>query len=137
MNELEDIKLEALLHEMKLESPEVNFSARVMNKIFEEESEFNKIKSTRILGNGFWIILVLFVALFAITYIVSNSGVLVESELTKIFPGLNTSGVSNGYQSIFEKMGTMPLKIAVILLASSVLLFIERFINANSKVFAI
>jgi hypothetical protein len=137
MNELEDIKLNALLHEMKLESPDANFSVRVMDKIFEEESVFNKIKTTRILGNGFWIILVLFVVLFAVLYFVSASGVTPESDIAKILPGLNTSKVSSGYQSIFEKMGTAPLSIAVILLATSVLLFIERFINANSKVFTV
>ena len=137
MNELEDIKLNALLNEMKLESPEANFSVRVMDKIFEEESVLNKIKTTRILGNGFWIIVVLFIVLFAVLYFVSISGINVESDITKILPGLNSSSVSNGYQSIFVKMGTLPLSIAGILMASSVLLFIERFINANSKVFAV
>ena len=123
MNELEDIKLNALLHEMKLESPNANFSVRVMNKIYEEESVFNKIKTTRILGNGFWIILVLFVVLLAVLYFVSASGLTPESDIAKILPELNSSSVSTGYQSIFEKMGTAPLSIAVILMASSILPF--------------
>jgi len=137
MNELEDIKLSALLHEMKLESPKANFSVRVMNQIFEEDNVMEKIKSSRILGNGFWIILVLFIALFVVIIAVSNTGLLPESDLGNVLPGLNTSKVSLGYQSFFEKLGSAPLSIAGILLASSILLFIERFINANSKVFAI
>ena len=58
MNDIEDIKLKTLLQKMKLESPKANFSVRVMNKIFEEENVLNKIKSERILGKGFWIIII-------------------------------------------------------------------------------
>ncbi len=135
MNELEDIKLKALLNEMKLESPTSNFSVGVMNKIFEEDNLLEKVKSERVLGKGFWLILVLFVILFAIIYYVSTSGIAVESQFTNILPELNSSRVSTGYQSIFERMGTVPISIVGILLASSTLLFIDRIIIANSKVF--
>lgn len=135
MNELEDIKLRALLNEMKLESPESNFSINVMNKIFKENTVLEKIKSQRVLGTGFWIILVLFIVLLAITFIASNSGIQPESQINNLLPELN-KGVSTGYQTIFEKIGTVPLGIAGILLASSVLLFIDRFINSNSRIFA-
>lgn len=135
MNELEDIKLKALLNEMKLESPTSNFSVGVMNKIFEEDSLLEKIKSERVLGKGFWLILILFVILFAIIYYISNSGMAIESQFSDILPGLNSNRVSTGYQSIFERMGTVPISIVGILLASSTLLFIDRIIIANSKVF--
>lgn len=135
MNELEDIKLKALLNEMKLESPKANFSVRVMTKIFEEDSVLGKIKSQRVLGKGFWIIMTLFVLLFAAIIIINSTGFQAESQLNNLLPELN-SGVTTGYQSIFEKIGSVPLSIAGILLASSVLLFIERFISSNSRVFA-
>lgn len=135
MNELEDIKLKALLNEMKLESPKTNFSVRVMTKIFEEDSVLEKIKSQRVLGKGFWIIMVLFILLFAAIIIINSMGLQADSQIGNLLPELN-SGVSNGYQSIFEKMGSVPLSIAGILMAASVLLFIERFISSNSRVFA-
>ncbi|MCF6356162.1 MAG: hypothetical protein L3J54_00025 [Draconibacterium sp.] len=135
MNELEDIKLKALLNEMKLESPTSNFSVGVMNKIFEKDNLLEKVKSERVLGKGFWLILILFVILFAIIYYVSTSGMAVESQLTNILPELRSSRISTGYQSIFERMGTVPISIVGILLASSTLLFIDRIIIANSKVF--
>lgn len=134
MNELEDIKLKALLHEMKLESPGSNFSFRVMNKIFEEDSVLEKIKSQRILGKGFWIIIVLFILLFIVMIAMSNSGIPTESKLQSLLPQLN-SGISAGYQSLFSKLGTVPISIAAMFLASSILLFIERFISSNSRVF--
>ncbi|NOR75299.1 MAG: hypothetical protein GQ525_09080 [Draconibacterium sp.] len=135
MNELEDIKLRALLNEMNLESPTSNFSIGVMNKIFEENSLLEKVKSERILGKGFWLIFILFVILLAIIYYISTSGMTIDSQFSNILPGLNSSRVSTGYQSIFERIGTVPISIVGILLASSTLLFIDRIIVANSKVF--
>jgi hypothetical protein len=135
MNELEDIKLKALLQQMKLDSPEPNFSVRVMNKIFEENSVLERIKSEKVLGRGFWIILILFVILLAAIFIIYNSGAQPESQLQTLLPEVN-SGVTEGYKSIFNKMGTVPLSIAGILIASSVLLFIDRFISSNTKIFA-
>lgn len=122
---------------MKLESPKTNFSVRVMNKIFEENSLLEKIKSERILGKGFWIILVLFIVLFAAIIIISNTGLSSESVLAQILPKVDTSSVSGSYQSLLAKSGAAPISIASILLASSILLFIERFINANSKIFSV
>jgi len=135
MSELEDIKLKALLQQMKLDSPEPNFSVRVMNKIFEEDSVLERIKSEKILGKGFWIISILFIVLLATILIIYNSGAQPESQLQTLLPEVN-SGVSEGYRSIFSKMGTIPLSIAGILIASSVLLFIDRFISSNTKIFA-
>ena len=134
MNELEDIKLKALLYEMKLESPDANFSIRVMNKIFEENLVLEKIKSEKVLGKGFWIITILFIALLAIILVVSNSGMQADSQIQNLLPEVN-SGITTGYQSFFERMGTIPLSVVGILIASSSLLFIDRFITANSKLF--
>jgi len=135
MNELEDIKLKALLNEMKLDSPKPNFSVQVMNKIFEENTVLESIKSEKILGKGFWIILVLFVVLSGVVFVIYNTGIQPESQIKDLLPELN-SGVTESYKSFFSKLGSVPLGIAGILIASSVLLFIDRIISANSKIFA-
>ena len=135
MNELEDIKLKALLQEMKLESPSDKFSVNVMNRIFQEDSVLEKIKSERVLGKGFWIISILFVALLVAIFVMSGTEVQTEGQISQLLPDLN-SGVSTTYQSFFEKIGTVPLSIAGILIAASVLIFIDKFISSNSRIFA-
>ena len=126
MNELEDIKLKALLEQLKPDSPEPNFSVRVMNKIFEQDSVLERIKSEKVLGKGFWIILILFVALSSAIFVMYNTGVQPESQIQELLPKVN-SGVTESYQSLFSKLGTVPLSIAGILIASSVLVFIDKF----------
>lgn len=134
MNELEDIKLKILLQEMKLESPGSDFKTHVMDKILAEDIALEKIKSERILGKGFWIILILFVMLLTIILVVQNTALTSETQLDQFFKSLDNA--SSGYQSFFDKLGTVPLSVAGILIASSVLLFIDRFISSNVKVFS-
>ncbi len=131
MNELEDIKLKALLQSMKLEKPDAGFSAMVMNSIFKESNALEQIKAQRILGKGFWIILALFLLLAVVVYAMSNAGIQPEGKLEQLVPGME-----NGIQSFTSRIGTIPLSVAGILIASSVLLFIDRFISSNSKLFA-
>ncbi len=135
MNELEDIKLQALLQEMKLDAPNPKFSLKVMTKIFEQSNALEEIKAQRILGKGFWIISTLFIALLVVVFVSYNSGLQPESQFQDILPNLN-AGATESYQSFFSKIGTVPLSIAGILIASSVLLFIDRIISSNSKLFA-
>ena len=134
MSELEDIKLRALLQEMKLNSPQKDFSIKVMNRIFEEDNVFEKIRKEKIFGTGFWIILILFLGLFAAMLVMSGSGAESDGKILNFLPEINPE-ISSRYYSVFEKMGTVPLSIAGILLASSILLFIDRFITVNSKLF--
>ncbi len=133
MSELEDIKLKAFLQNMELESPKANFSVQVMNKIFEEDSALEKIKSERILGKGFWLISILFIVLLVVILVMYQTGIQADTE--SIIPEVG-QGVKEGYQSFFSKVDTLPLSIAGILIATSVLLFIDRFISSNSKIFA-
>lgn len=135
MNELEDIKLRALLQSMQLDSPGEKFSARVMNRIFEEDSVFEKIKAERVLGRGFWTILVVFVVLLAAMFFMAGSGAQPQEETARLLPQVNET-VSNSFNSFFGKIGSVPLSVAGILIASSILLFIDRIISSNSKIFA-
>lgn len=135
MNELEDIKLRSILQELQLEKPASNFSVRVMERILQEDSAMERIKSERILGKGFWIIIILFVALLVVVFLVSNFGLGTETQLPLLVTKLQ-NGVNSGYQTFFQKMDSAPLSIAGILIASSILIFIDRFINSNVKVFS-
>ncbi|KJF45477.1 hypothetical protein [Draconibacterium sediminis] len=135
MNELEDIKLKAFLQNMELEKPGSGFTVQVMNKIFAEDSALEQIKSEKILGKGFWIISILFVVLLAAIFVVSNTGMQADSQIGQLLPEAG-QGLSEGYESFFSKLGTLPLSIAGITIGVSVLIFIDKIISSNSKIFA-
>ena len=135
MNELEDIKLKAFLQNLELEKPGSGFTVQVMNKIFAEDSALEQIKSEKILGKGFWIISILFVVLLAAIFVVSNTGMQADSQIGQLLPEAG-QGLSEGYDSLFSKLGTLPLSIAGITIGVSVLIFIDKIISSNSKIFA-
>lgn len=136
MNELEDIKLKALLQEMKLESPNANFSTQVMNRIFEESNALESIKSQSVLGRGFWIIIVLFLVLLLAAFVIANTGAQTSDLTQQLLPSLNGE-LSNTYSNFFSRMGSLPLSIGGILVGASVLLFIDRIISSNQKLFTV
>lgn len=131
----EDKELKSLLKSVKLESPGSDFSVNVMNRIFKEESLLEKVKRERVLGKGFWIILILFVALLATMAVISSTGANAGGGLSEYIPGLNTNSVTQDYDTFLSKLGSVPLSIAGILLASSILVFIERFLNSRINTF--
>jgi len=133
MNELEDIKLKVLLQKLELEKPDNDFTLRVMNRVVAEDNVLEQIKAQKVLGKGFWIIMILFVILLAAMFIMSQTGSAAGTSDT-ILPKIN-SEMSQGINSFLGKMGTVPLSIAGILIASSLLLFIDRFITSNTKLF--
>lgn len=130
-----DKKLKELLREVKLESPGNDFTLKVMNRVWEEksiQSRVEVIKNERILGKGFWIILVLFIGLFAAVVFTSGNSGGEAGQLSKLMQGLQNEGVSEGYKSFFSNLGSLPLSIGGILLASTLLLFIDRIL-ASAK----
>ncbi len=131
----EDKELKSLLKTVKLESPGSGFSMKVMNQIFQEESLLEKIKKERVLGKGFWIILSLFIVLIVAMFIFSSTAESSGSEFSNYIPGLNTNSITQDYEGIFKKLGSVPVSIAGILLASSILVFIEQFLNSKIKSF--
>jgi len=132
----EDKELKTLLKSIKLDSPETNFTVRVMNKIFQEESLIEKVKRERVLGKGFWIILALFVALFVAMILVSGSDAATSGNMPKLISEINSSGAAADYQTFFQKLGTVPVSIAGILLASSLLLFIDKLLHSKTSLFS-
>jgi ABC-type phosphate transport system permease subunit len=124
-----DIELRNLIKEIKLDSPGNDFTSKVMNRVFEEQPVVEIIKNEKLLGKGFWIILLLFVALIAAMFISSTTGVQADGQLSKLIDGAGNGTLSQGYQSFFSNLGSLPLSIGGILLATSVLLFADRFLS--------
>jgi uncharacterized membrane protein YqhA len=125
-----DKELRKLLKEIQLESPSKDFTLKVMDRVWEEKAAVVKseqLKSERILGRGFWVIIALFVLLFLAVVLFSNQGT-ASGQLSKLVEGLGTSSASARYQSVFSNLGSLPLRIGGILLASTLLVFIDRFL---------
>lgn len=129
----EDKDLKSLLKSVKLESPGSDFSVKVMNRIFQEESILEKIKKERILGKGFWIIMVLFIILFAAMFVFNANEGASGGRFSEYIPGLDTNTVTQNYKNFFQKLSAVPVSIAGILLASSILVFVDRFLNLKTK----
>ena len=123
-----DNEMRSLIKGVNLESPGNDFTLNVMNRVYEEKLVVEKVKDEKLLGKGFWIILFLFVALIAAMFISSSSGVQTDGQLSKLLDGSGNSALSQGYQSFFSNLGTMPLSIGGILLATSVLVFLDKFL---------
>ncbi len=134
MNELEDIQLKKLLQELTPDSPTPGFTTKVMDKIFEEANALDHIKKQQIFGKGFWIISLLFIALMSIVFVLSNNGIQTENQINNFFLDIN-NGIENKTQPFFTKINTVPIGIAVGFIALSILLFIDRIISSNSKIF--
>lgn len=124
-----DKELRKLLKEIQLDSPSNDFTMKVMNRVYEEKSAQSRvevIKNERILGKGFWIILVLFIGLFVAVYFTSGNGGQEAGQLSKLMQGLQNEGVSESYKSFFSNLSSLPLSIGGILLAATLLIFIDR-----------
>lgn len=132
----EDKELKSLLKSIKLDSPGSNFTVRVMDKIFQEESLIEKVKKERVLGKGFWIILALFAVLFVAMFVVSGTDAATSENIPKFVSEINSRGAAAEYQSFLQKLGTVPLSIAWILIASSLLLFLDKLINSKMNLFS-
>jgi len=130
---IEDKKLKAFLKSGQLESPGPDFSNRVMNRVFEEKAALEQVKSEPLLGKGFWIILALFAGLMAVVFVLQGSGIS-GGQTFSFLKEVNTSAVTTGYQNFFEKLGAVPLSVAGILLGTSVLLFLEKYLSNRSYV---
>lgn len=122
-----DNELKSLIKGIKLDSPGNDFTSKVMSRVYEEKVAMEKVTNEKILGKGFWIILLLFVILIAAMFVFS-SGTQAEGELSKLLSGASEGALSQGYQSFFSNLGSLPLSIGGIMLASTILLLIDRFL---------
>lgn len=123
-----DTELKSIIKGIKLDSPGSDFTSKVMNRVFEEKTAVEKVTNERLLSKGFWIIISIFVLLMVAMFVFSN-GVADEGQISKLLSSANDGTFSKSYQSVFNNLGTLPLSIGGILLATSVLLFIDKFIS--------
>ncbi len=124
-----DTDLKNLIKGIKLDAPGSEFTSKVMNRVFEEKVALEKVTNEKILGKGFWIVLLLFVLLIAAMFVFSSSGVQTEGELSKLLSGASEGAFSQRYQSFFSNLGSLPLSIGGIMLATTLLLIIDRFMS--------
>ncbi|MDD4143390.1 MAG: hypothetical protein PHN68_02030 [Prolixibacteraceae bacterium] len=124
MNHFEkDIKLRQLLKTITPESPGPDFSNRVMKSIFEEQFSLEQLKKYPVLKKSFWVFLSLFAILIAIAVVLSIiSGTYPDQSTLQNF-GMDK--ILTGYQSFLTQLGTLPVSIASILTATSLLVLME------------
>lgn len=128
----EDKELKQLLKSIKLESPGVDFSNRVMNRVFAEQPALEQVKSLPVLGKGFWIILALFAALLVAVVLVSGGGSASE-QTPALLSQINTDAVLTGYRAFFDKFANLPAGVAGILMGASLLLLLEKFLGSRRQ----
>ena len=124
----EDKEIKQLLKSIKLEKPAPDFTLVVMNRVFQERSTIEQVRAEPVLGIGFWVILALFVLLMAAMVVLSGGAASPESSL---LPTIDTEKYMTGYRSFFDNLGSLPASTAGILLAFSLLVFLERFLSAK------
>lgn len=123
---MENNEFKSYIKKIRLDTPGVDFTTHVMNRIFREESVMEKIKRQPVLGKGFWIIITLFVLLMVTTVIISTMNVMPLTESSGIFGEFQHTGITDRYHSFFSDFGKLPVSIAGILAALSFLIFIDR-----------
>lgn len=124
-----DKELKKLIQEIKLEKPGNDFTTNVMNHVFAENAALERVKKDSVFGKGFWIILFLFVLLLITVVVSSIGGIELENELLTLFGNTQQNQLSNGYQSFYNTIGTLPLSIGGILFATSILLFFDKYLH--------
>jgi len=131
----DDKKLKALIKSIDIDRPENGFSTKVMNQIFEMESNIEKLRTEPVLGKSFWIITSAFVVLILAIILIPENGMIVsDGQLSGLFNQANEAGVADGYKNAYEKITSLPMSIAGILFASSLLVFFESFVGAKNKI---
>ena len=125
-----DKELKKLVKETRLEKPGNDFTLKVMNRIFDEETAKILNRGIKVLGKSFWIFVLLFVLLGILMIVLSTTGVIsVDSQ--SFFPQASEN-LTREYESFFDKIGRVPLSIGAILTASSLLILIERYMTKKN-----
>ena len=127
------MELRQLIKGIKLDKPAPDFSTHVMNRVFQERPLIGQVKAEPLLGKGFWVIIALFAVLMVAMVIVSGSVPAAESPA--LLPDLNSGELLSGYRSFFERLGGLPASIAGISCGISLLIFLERYLNAKKPEF--
>ena len=128
----DDMELRQLLRSVKPESPGPGFSADVMNRIFKEQISVERIKKEPFFGKGFWIITALFILLAGAIFLFP-AGFTVSDPGSSFLPELDIAKVIPSYRLFFDRLGTLPAGVAGILLSTSMLILLEKFLGTRAK----
>ena len=130
----EDNELRRLIKSIKPESPGTDFSSKVMKRVYDEQEEIEKSKSESIFGSWFWIILAAFASLFVIVFLVPENAT-GESASPDIITELTGNAMSNFYSFIYKTFDFVSPSVAAILIASSLLIIIERLLSSRIRIY--
>jgi hypothetical protein len=128
----EDNKLRKLIKEINPESPDADFSSKVMTRIYEEQKAIERSATEQIFGLWFWLISAAFIVMcIAVIFL---SGTPAEtSPLGNLVPAAGKEVISGYYKAFSSLTESIPASVAGILFASSLLLLLERFLSARIK----
>ncbi len=125
----DDSKLREMIREIKLESPGKDFTLNVLDRIHKEVPFTFQIKKEPLLGKGFWIIVLLFIVLGTAMFVLSGTAGSPEGTIGKFLESVGNNPASGTYRNLMNQLNNVPAGITGILLASSLLIFIERFLS--------
>lgn len=125
----EDIKLREVIKDLNLESPGKDFTLNVLERIHREVPFAFQIKKDPVLGKGFWIIMALFVVIGVLFVVGTTVEPGSDGLIGNFLKSIDTSATDSAYKGIIGKMNQVPAGIIGILLASSILIFLERFLS--------
>ncbi len=129
----EDSELREIIRDIKLESPGKDFTMNVLDRIHKEVPFAFQIKKEPLLGMGFWTIVVLFIALGIAMFFFSGSLTGSEGTIGKFLNSVSTTSASGAYKGFLGQLNNVPAGIVGILLASSLLIFIERLFSLKKS----
>jgi hypothetical protein len=129
----DDSKLREIIRDIKLDSPGKDFTMHVLDRIHKEVPFAFQIKKEPMFGRGFWAIIISFVVLGAAIFILSGTMPDTEGTIGKFLGSMNTGSATNTYKGVISFFNGVPAGITGILLASSLLIFLERFLSMKKS----
>jgi hypothetical protein len=129
-------ELKTLIKKVKIESPDPDFTSRVMKVILADVQKEKVFSSEPVLGRSFWILVMLFVLLIVFFILISgyespDNGVI--NDLLSGFPVPDLTPLNNSLVKIMEKTGSIPVSVTMTMIATTVLILADRFFYSKQK----
>jgi hypothetical protein len=131
-----DSELRKLIKKVKIESPDPDFSSRVMDVILARAEGKKVFSSEPVLGRSFWILVTLFVLLTVAFILLSGNTIHNEGIVQNLLSGLpapDFTTLKNSLAKFMEISGSLPLSVAVTMIAASVLILADKFFTTKQK----
>jgi hypothetical protein len=132
-----DKELKKLMKEIRLEKPGAGFSSSVMDAVLAETAINKVYRHETVLGAKFWIFTGLFIALAIIMALMGNSQSATDgsifSGLIERFPAPELGAAKDGISRISNIFSGLPVTLASIMIASSILILADNFFSTRHK----